>query len=32
MSFEAYEAKIHEIEHEILPETIVQILTGKKHD
>ena len=29
MSFEAYEAKIHEIEHEILPETIVQILTGK---
>ena len=32
MSFEAYEAKIHEIEHEILPETIVQILTGKKSD
>ena len=30
MSFEAYEAKIHEIEHEILPETIVQILTGKE--
>ena len=30
MSFEAYEAKIHAIEHEILPETIVQILTGKE--
>ena len=29
MSFEAYEAKIHEIEHEILPETIVQILTSE---
>ena len=29
MSFEAYEVKIHEIEHEILPETIVRILTGK---
>ena len=26
MSFETYEAKIHEIEHEILPETIVQFL------
>ena len=30
MSFEAYEAKIHAFEHEILPETIVQILTGKE--
>lgn len=29
MSFETYEAKIHEIEHEILPETIVQILTSE---
>ena len=29
-SFEEFEAKIHAIEHEILPETIVQILTGKE--
>ena len=29
MSFEDFEAKIHEIEHEILPETIAQILTRK---
>ena len=30
MSLEEFEAKIHAIEHEILPETIVQILTGKE--
>ena len=30
MSLEDFEAKIHAIEHEILPETIVQILTGKE--
>ena len=30
MSLEEFEAKIHEIEHEILPETIVQILTDKE--
>ena len=30
MSFEDFEAKIHAIEHEILPETIVQILTDKE--
>ena len=29
MSFEDFEAKIHAIEHEILPETIVQILTSE---
>jgi phosphoribosylglycinamide formyltransferase len=29
MDLEEFEAKIHAIEHEILPETIVQILTGK---
>ena len=29
MSLEDWESKIHAIEHEILPETIVQILTGK---
>lgn len=29
MNLEDFEAKIHAIEHEILPETIVQILTGK---
>ncbi|MDL0088806.1 phosphoribosylglycinamide formyltransferase [Campylobacter gastrosuis] len=28
MSLEAWEAKIHAIEHEILPETIVEILTN----
>ena len=26
MSFEAYEAKIHEIEHELLPQVVVEIL------
>ena len=30
MSLEEFEAKIHAIEHEILPETIVQILTDKE--
>ena len=30
MDLEEFEAKIHAIEHEILPETIVQILTGKE--
>ena len=30
MSIEEFEANIHAIEHEILPETIVQILTGKE--
>ena len=30
MNLEDFEAKIHAIEHEILPETIVQILTGKE--
>ena len=30
MSIEEFEAKIHAIEHEILPETIVQILTDKE--
>ena len=30
MSLEDFEAKIHAIEHEILPETIVQILTDKE--
>jgi phosphoribosylglycinamide formyltransferase len=30
MSLEEFEAKIHAIEHKILPETIVQILTGKE--
>ena len=29
MSFEAFENKIHEIEHEILPQSIVEILTNK---
>lgn len=29
MSFEAFENKIHEIEHEILPQSIVGILTNK---
>ncbi len=30
MSLEEFEAKIHAIEHEVLPETIVQILTDKE--
>ena len=30
MSLEDFEAKIHAIEHEVLPETIVQILTDKE--
>lgn len=30
MSLEEFEAKIHAIEHEVLPETIVQILTNKE--